>query len=198
MNRRHGIDIETVKNVLVDSGAVYIDYGLGTEKILGATRGGNAFVVEQEIKMIEVDGARGPMKGHRRIINSVARINANFIELSTDMLKKALPGSVSVAYPSAAAKTHDKITRTRDIESGLAGESGDDYITNVALVGEIKGTTNPVVCIISEVLADGNLEMTMVEKDEAVVAMQFTAHFGPTTPDNEPYEIRYPKVNIES
>jgi len=199
ISRQHGITVETVKNVVIDSGAVVLDYGLGTEVNLGATRGNNTFVVEQDIKLIEVDGARGPMKGHRRIINVRAMITANFIQLSTDILKKALPGSVSVSLPApGATKTHDSITRALDIESGLAGEAGDDYLTNVAIVGEVSGTSNPVVCILSNVIADGNLEMNFVEKDEMVLSVQFTAHFSPSTPDTEPWNIRYPKVNIES
>lgn len=55
----HGITTKTVQNMLLDSGAVYINYGETTgERIIGATSGGNSFVVEREIKEIEVDGAK--------------------------------------------------------------------------------------------------------------------------------------------
>lgn len=198
MARQHGIDTETVKNIIIDSGAVYKDYGESGEKVLGATRGGNAFVIEQEIKEMEVDGARVPVKGLRRITKVTARITANFIEMHKDILLAALPGSESEAYPSYAGKTHTKITRDRDIESGLAGESGDDYITNIAIVGEVSGDATPVVIILSNVIADGNLEMNFVEKDEMVTTVQFTAHQDPSDLDTEPWEIRYPKVPLES
>jgi hypothetical protein len=182
-----GITTNTVKRFFVDAGAVYLNYGLENERLLGATKGGNTFTIEQEIREMEADGARGPMKGARRIIRSVARCVANLVEITADNILVMLPGATKEDYPSAEAKTHDKITRVRDIQDG-------DYINNVALVGRISGADENFIGIVENVLADGNISANAVDKDEAAVEVQFTAHFDPAAMDEEPWEIRQPVI----
>jgi hypothetical protein len=200
MERRHGITQETSKNLFIDSGEVRLNYvdssNVGT--LLGATRDGNQFIITQDIRDIPVDGSKGKVKGLRRIIRVDAQIIANFIELNTTMLEKALPGTDAVGYPSAPARVADQITRALEIQAGLAGESRDDYIGNIAIVGEISGTDEPVVCMIKNALGDGNVEITTTDNDEAGLSITFSAHFDPSDLDTEPWEIRYPKVNVES
>jgi hypothetical protein len=186
--RETGITTETVKRFLVDAGAVYFNYGIaGTERKAGATRGGNSFVVEQDIKEVEMDGAKGPVKGARRVIESRARITANLIEMTADNFKKALAGADSAAYPDDLAKTHDSIRRTREITDA-------DYIENIALVGNISGTNTPIILIIENALADGNLELSTEDKEEAGLEIQFTGHYDPADLDTEPWEIRFPTM----
>ena len=48
MARYHGVTTETVKRLFVDAGAVYVNYDEPDERLLGATRGGNTFTIEQE------------------------------------------------------------------------------------------------------------------------------------------------------
>ncbi|GAH66384.1 unnamed protein product, partial [marine sediment metagenome] len=43
MNVRSGITGSTPENIFIDAGAVYFNYGLSDERLLGATRGGNEF-----------------------------------------------------------------------------------------------------------------------------------------------------------
>ena len=57
-----------IENIQLGPGVVYVDYGLAGERILAPTRGGNSFVVEQDIRIIERDGALGKEIGLRRII----------------------------------------------------------------------------------------------------------------------------------
>lgn len=186
MGRETGITTETVKRFIVDAGAVYFNYGIiGSERKIGATRGGNSFVIEQDIKVIEMDGAKGPVKGARRVIESRAAITANLIEMTADNFKKAIAGSDSAAFPDAAAKTHDGIRRNREILN-------TDYIENVALVGNISGTNTPIILIIENALADGNLELSTEDKEEAGLEIQYTGHYDPAELDNEPWEIRFP------
>jgi len=49
MSRKHGITADTYKRFIIDSGAVYTGFtgfaSLGT--LIGATRGGNQFIIEQ-------------------------------------------------------------------------------------------------------------------------------------------------------
>lgn len=189
MARRHGVTTDTYKKLIIDSGAIYKNYGEGGEALLGATRGGNTFTIETEYRIMEVDGAKGPVKGMRRITGVVVSIVANFLEISPTVLNLALPGSAVADYPVAPAdKTHDSVTRALAIAIG-------DYYTNVAIVGEVTGNaTHPIVCLISNVIADGNLEIAHTDNDEGVIPVTFKAHFDTSDLDTEPWEIRFPTI----
>jgi len=185
----HGITTNTYKRFVIDSGAVYKNWGEAGEALLGATRGGNVFKIETELRMMEVDGARGPVKGGRRITNVLATITANFIEVSEEMLLRALPAAVAADYPVApATKTHDLITRSTDVADA-------DYLTNIAIVGESTySSTNNIVVVLENVLSDGNLEVSFADKDESVIAVTFTAHYLPSAIDTEPWKIYNPVI----
>lgn len=187
MVRPHGVTTDTVKKFLVDAGAVYVDYGLGTERLLGATRGGNSFVVEQEIRIPEIDGAKGPVKGTRRVVAVNARITANLIEITADNILLMLPGAEKADYPTSIGKTHDKITRDAEI-------ADTNYCTNIAIVGKISGSDENFIGIINNVINDGNLEVGMEDRNEAGIATQFTAHYLASDLDTEPWEIRFPVI----
>lgn len=181
----HGITRETVNRFILDAGALYVNYGETDERILGATRGGNTFAVEQDVRTIEIDGSPGPLKGARRVVETITRLTANLIEMTADNFELALAGAVATAYPDATATTHQSIRRTRNIQYG-------DYLKNIALVGKISGSTENIVCIAYNPLADGNLELGTEDREEATLEVQFTGHFDPDDLDTEPWEIRFP------
>lgn len=187
MTKYHGVTTETVKRLFLDAGAVYLNYGETEERLLGATNDGNTFTIEQDVREIEVDGARGPVKGLRRIIEVRAQIVANLLELTAENLKTALAGSTMEDYPDGEEKTHDKISRKLTI-------ADTDYIGNVALVGEISGSQEPVICIIKNALVDGNFNIDTADKEEAGLEVTFTGHFDPADMDDEPWEIRFPVI----
>lgn len=183
MTRRHGIIDTTYQNLVIDSGEVYKNYvspsSLGTR--LGATRGGSTFSIEQEIKEMVIDGAHGPVKGSRRIITVTPKLTVNFIEIWQEILKRALPG-VDIANDPA---THKQFTRSLIIENA-------DYLTNVVIVGEISGSSNPIICGVKNALGTGNMEMTFVDKDEAACTIEFSGHFAADDLDTEPWILDFP------
>jgi len=185
MSRQHGVTVESYRRMVIDAGAVYKNYGETGELLLGATRGGNTFTIETEYREMPVDGAKGPVKGSRRITRVNAKIVANFVEFTETILGLALPGS-------ASAVDGDYTVITRALTLALS-----DYNTNIAIVGEVAGSNDPVVCIIENVIADGNLEIALADNEEAVAAVTFTAHFDPDALDAEPWEIRWPDVTTE-
>jgi hypothetical protein len=189
--KTHGITTDTTKRFAIGSGAVFLNLGVTGERLLGATRGGNTFTVEQEIKIIEVDGARGPLKGARRIIESTAKIKANLLELTTANLMLAMAGSTAVNWTDTtsapATNTHDEIRRVRNL-------SDLDYITNIAIVGKVSGTNENIICMVYNALSDEGLELAFEDKEEGVLEVTFTAHFDPTDLDTEPWGIRFPKL----
>jgi hypothetical protein len=186
MPRYHGVNENTYRKFVIDSGEVRLGYtnesSRGTR--LGATRGGSSLTIEQEIKIMEVDGAKGPVKGGRRIVKSSAKMEVNFIEFSTDLLTMALPGSTTDDFGSPV--THTSIQRALQI-------AATDYHDSIALIGEVSGSGDPIVIILSNVLADGNFEIAAADNDETVLKIQFTAHFDPSDLDTEPWEIRFPQ-----
>ena len=185
--RKHGITADTYKRFIIDAGAVYTGFTdfstLGT--LLGATRGGSQLTIEQEIKDMEVDGARGPVKGGRRITMVKASLTINFIEHTLTNLKRALVGSESATFDV----DYDAITRALVIEDA-------DFLSDITIVGEVSGDTDAMAISLKNVIADGNFEVTLADKEEGVIAMTFTAHFTPTDlgagTDTEPYVLYWP------
>ena len=182
MARQYGITSTTYQNIIIDSGAVYKDYGETGQTLLGATRGGNVFSVETEYKDMEVDGARGPVKGSRRITNNVAMITANFVENTLANILLNLTGS-----SSTDVTTHDRISRSLEIVDA-------DFLTNIAIVGEVATKGDAIICKLDNVISDGNFEINFSDKDESVITTQFKAHFDPSDLDTEPWSIDYPKA----
>jgi len=187
MARKHGITADTYKRFIIDAGAVYTGFtnfsSLGT--LLGATRGGSQITLEQEIKDMEVDGARGPVIGSRRITMIKASLTVNFIEHTLANLKRALVGSESAVFET----DWDAITRALVIEDA-------DFLTDITIVGEVSGDSDGMAIKLDNTISDGNFELTFADKEEGVVTMTFTAHFDPSDlgagTDTEPWTIYWP------
>ena len=183
MARNLGVTTETSKRMVLDAGVVYINYGETDERILGATRAGSEFTVEQDIREIEVDGNRGPTKGFRRVVEEHVRLNVNLLEMTAENIEIALAGS------SVTSGTEDVITRNLDI-------SAITYLTNVALVADYSGDSGePVVIVLKNAMADGDFSLSAEDRDESTVSLQFTGHFDPAGDlDESPFEIRFPTI----
>jgi hypothetical protein len=184
MARKHGVTANTFKRFVIDAGEVRQNFtsvaSPGT--LLGATRGGSTFTVETEYKEMAVDGAKGPVKGGRRIAKVTARLTANFVEWNTALIKASLPGSTH-----GVTGVHDLIGRSLQLGTS-------DYLSNVVIIGDLSdaGATGPVILKIDNAIADGNVEHTLTDNEEAVVKVQFTGHFDPTNLDAEPWKVYWP------
>ena len=183
---KHGVSTDTQDRIIVDAGA---DYTKATDDwtvaspgdLLGATRGGNVFEINRTIRRMDPDGAKGPVKGFRRLEEVMATLTVNLLEITEANLEKAL---------NSAADTH-VITGDEIVDA--------KYITNVVLVGtvtdpDLPGTSKPIILKLKNCLCDGPFSLSLAPKDEAVLTMVFTAHFLPTALDTEPWEITYPSV----
>lgn len=183
MTRRHGVISTTYQNLVIDSGAVYTGYtapaSLGT--LLGATRGGNTFTIETEYKEMEVDGAHGPVKSGRRITQVVAKLTCNFLAIDRDIILLNLPGSAA----ADEGVTHKTFSRSLAIADA-------DYETSIVLVGEVAGSSNPIICGLNNAMCVGNMEIAMADKDESVLAVEFTGHFAADALDTEPWILLFP------
>lgn len=183
MAKKHGITSSTVSRHVIDAGAVYKNYGLAGEALLGATRGGSELVIEQEQREMPYDGALGAVKGAVRIIKQTATLKVKFIEVSKAVLQAALVSATITDHPSTPAKTHDKFVGATTIASG-------DYLDNVAIVAETTGSsTNYFYALLKNALSSGNLSMSFADSDESGVEVTFKAHFDPSTMSTVPWEI---------
>lgn len=189
MSRLTGVSTSTPTNILVDAGVVYVNYGEATdERMLGATRGGATFTVNQEFRSVQVDGVPGPIDSLTRIINLEVILTARMLELSTENLLMAFPGADAIDYvatPPVTPADQKTIRRANNVRAS-------DFLSNVAIVGTIQGKDTPIVIIVYNALMADNFALSTVDDDEAVVELNFRGHFSTTDLDNEPWEIRYP------
>lgn len=167
------LSVEQIGSVVIDEGLVYINYGELTERLLAPTRGGNSFVVEREVRTIEVDGIRGKAKGLRRVVSENATLTVRLLGLTQENLKLALPGA--------------------DLDAGVITNGGGDipetdYLANVTLIGETLAGDLKVITLYNA-LVDGNLSLSMAPKDEGVVELQFAAHYDPQDLNQPIYQI---------
>jgi len=183
MSRYHGITDNTYERFVIDSGEVRMGFvsAADTGVRLGATRGGATFTVETEYKDMQVDGAKGPVQGGRRITKVNVKLSVTFVEWSTDLLKIIQPGS-----SEALSTAHDVISRSLQLTSS-------DYLSNVAIIGEVSDPdAGPAVFVLKRALCTGNFEAAMSDAEEAVVKAEFEGHFSPSDLDTEPWEIWWP------
>lgn len=183
-----GLTTETVNRFVVNAGAIYLNLGLPDERLLGATKDGVTFTIEQDIAEIEVDGSPGPFMGGRRIVEVRPKIESTILEVTTANIKLAIAGSTSADFTDegATAPTHTAITRNRGIVM-------TDYIANVAVVGTLANSTENFIGMIYNALQDGEISMESADDGEAGIGVTFTGHFDPNSMDQEPWELRIPK-----
>ncbi|MDW7673180.1 MAG: hypothetical protein SCK28_01465 [Bacillota bacterium] len=169
------LTVEQIENIVIDTGVVYINYGELDERMLAPTRGGNNFVVEQEIKIIERDGARGKEKGLRRVIREDATLTVNLMDLSQENIKLALAGAVMDPTTKAITNGNGEIPDT-------------DYLKNITLLGETLSGEYKVITLYNA-LSDNGLSINMTDKNESVVQLQFAAHYDPANLTQNIYKI---------
>jgi len=179
-----GYSALTPLNLLLDSGALYKNYGIvGKEILIGATAGGNEFSVTVKTRDVKVDGVKGVSKGLRFITDTEITMKTNMLEVTTDILKMALLGEVD----SATNVDYDIIT-------GKTYIADTDYLDNIALVGKISGSLKPVIVILKNVLNTDGLKFKTEDDKDNVLPITFSAFQDPMTPNILPYEVRYPKA----
>jgi hypothetical protein len=168
------VTTEQIENIMLDTGVTYINYGVAGERILAPTRGGNTFTVEQDVRIIERDGAMGKEKGLRRVIREDAMLTVRIMDMSIQNIKLALAGAIVDG---------SKIINTQE---GVIAET--EYLDNVTWIGtDMEGKTK--VITLYNAMADNGLAANFVDKDEAVVEIQFAGHRDPTDKTAPLYEI---------
>jgi hypothetical protein len=183
---QHSAGPLTYQKFVIDSGVVrknFVDTtNYGTR--IGATRGGATFTVKTELRKMPVDGSKGDVMGDKRIMSVTAEMEVEFLELSPEIIALAIPGATTTEEP-VGAPTHTEMRRALQLAL-------EDYIGNVALIGQISGSDHDVCLVLENALSDGNFALGMKDGDESTVKVKLTGHFDSADLDKEPWVIYFP------
>lgn len=170
-----------MQEILLGKGVFYI----GTTPI-GLTRGGGQFTVEKEIRQIEADGDRGPVKG--RVIQDKAtpKLIMNSLEVITENIPNMYAGV------KATKKTEAKKT----IVTGKGKIEDSDYNDLVKWVGQTKGGREVSIEVLNAINLE-NFDWTMADKDEVVSTLTFTGCYEEDSPEDfEPWNIEFADAKV--
>lgn len=182
-----GFNEKTMDHLLLDAGAIYKNFGLPDQAIIGATSGGNEFDAKAKIRQIDVDGVKAANAKGLEVIDSITTtLKCNFIEVSREILQAALIADVDTTSDS-----------NYDILKGKIVIADSDYIKNIAWVGTISGSQKPVIIVINNALCLDGLQLKTQDSKDNVLDITFTAHADPTKPKEIPYTIYYPKLTAD-
>ncbi len=149
---------------------------------LGLTRGGSVFTVERELRVIEADCDRGPVKGRVVIDTEIPKLTVNALEpFATDEIARYWPG-LSLDSQSAS---YDVVTGTLTIAAG-------DY-NDITFVGKTKDG-KAVTIEIDDAINMANIEWSLEEKSEVVPSLEFTGHYEEATRDTPPWRVKFAKT----
>lgn len=188
-----GFTNKTGENLLLDAGAFFKDYVVGTDtfegavaegKLIGATRGGGEFKAVPDIRQVEVDGIVGRAKGLEVINSWDVSIQANVLEVTPETLKLGLG---IAAIDTETETEYDIVTAKNSIEDG-------DYLDNITWVGQLSGSKKPVIIQVLNTLNLEGLTLATAPKGEAVTTMTFAGHYKQEDLDTPPFKIYYPKA----
>ena len=143
---------------------------------VGLTRGGGTLTIEREYRTIEADGDYGPVKGRLRKIKSVAKLVMNALEILTTNIPKMYPATQITTLIGT-----DTITGKVDIEDA-------DYNDTITWTGKTTGGRSVVITLKNAINLE-NIEWGMVDKEEIISALTYTATYDPATRTIEPWDI---------
>lgn len=168
----------SVDNILLGDGVFSIN---GVD--VGLTRGGGTFSIEREYRQIEADGDYGPVKGRVKKIKSTAKLKLNALEL--------LPANLVDFYPAMNLNTSgvgsDVLTAALDVVSG-------DYST-VTFTGTTKAGKQVIIEIQNAINLEA-IEWALVDKEEVVPELTFTAAYLESARTTEPWSISFAKGTV--
>jgi hypothetical protein len=185
-----GVTQNTAERMLLDAGAIYknLQYdelsGEFTGEVLGATSGGNEFVVEIEQRAPEIDGVKSRIKGLKFVNSHEAQLTVNLKEITAQNIKLAI-GPADI----------DESDANFDIVTGRTAIQNGDYLENIAFVGRLSGNDKPVVIQLQNALSAEGFTLSAEDDNEAVIPITFHAHadFEDAQAGKVAYQIYYPK-----
>ena len=181
-----GFNEKSMEHLILDAGAVYKNFGLSDQAQVGATSGGNEFQAKAKIRQIQVDGVKAANAKGMEVFDSITTtLKCNFLEVTKEILAAALIADIDTASDS-----------NYDIIQGKTVITDSDYIKNLAWVGRLSGSGKPVIIVIENALCLDGLQLKTQDSKDNVLDVTFTAHADPSHPQDLPYKIYYPKLDV--
>jgi hypothetical protein len=146
---------------------------------IAVTRGGGQFAVERSYKEIIADGDRGPVKDRIRKDGSRATLTLRALEMLTTNLTKLYPAT---KLDTTVAKTESFKAET-DIKTA-------DYNATVKFTGKTMSGKS-VVITLENAINLGNIDWALIDKDEVVAEIVYTATYLETARDVEPWKVDF-------
>ena len=160
--------------IFLGEGVFYIG-----ETPIGLTRGGGQFTVEREIRQIEADGDKGPVKGRNVIDKSTPKLVMNALQIIGENLPKMYPG----------LKVSD--SDSKKVVTGTGKIVDSDYQDFVKFVG-MTDKGKEVVIKVENAINLENIDWTLTDKDEVVPALTYTGCYKEDSPaEYEPWRVTY-------
>lgn len=192
-----GYTENTPKYYLIDAATVYknvtyAEVGGFTGTLVGATSGGVTVMIEQNYRHPEVDGTahvQGMVKGNTYLESAKASAVAPLKELTAENLRNGLNGSLRDALAAEAPTGYKVVETKREVET-------TDYLTNLAIVGKMAGSDNPIIVILDNPLCIGGVEIGTEDNGEAIVELTYEANAtaAQLAADTFPWRILFPAI----
>lgn len=136
--------------------------------LIGATSGGSSISLVNTFRQAEIDGVFTAVVGGDSIESSEGKFEVNMIEWTANNLKRALLADVKTSDGTEYPEGYEMITTRREVKS-------TDYIENLAYVGTITGSNNPIIIIMHHAFPTGGLEFEPKDKQEGIYKLVFEA-----------------------
>ena len=150
------------------------------ENILGSTRGGGSFVVTQEVREPEVDGARYRFKGGSFVDSIDANMTGTLLEVTPENFKYILAtGEVDSTVATKVKVTmHTRINAT-------------DHLDNLVWIGDIADGSL-IMIVLKNALNTNGMNMTFTDKGEGTIPFEFHAYQAQVEDyDKAPFEVYF-------
>lgn len=181
---------ETLKSLTTGAAVAFEDFDLATDTYdtgtkLGATSGGVTVNIEYpDAWDREIDGLPSNSIGLHECEFVKPTVKLSLVEVSnTSTLAKAL-GAATVA--DAESPSGYKVVKP------LADIATTDYLENITLFTQTKGTATPLIIVLENPLSTEGFEFATESKAGGSIEVTFTGNFDPLALDEAPVRFYVP------
>lgn len=179
----NGITDKTMKNLQLDAGVIFKNFDVESDtyesakaagKCLGATQGGGTFTAKPTLRQIAIDGTIGRVRGATDINTWDVSMSTTILETTTETLKLALGAGeiVGTATEGTPIPAGYKLVR------GKNHIGDDDYIDNITWMGNLTGSSKPILIQLFNGMNEDGLGYTVADQSEGKVAMTIWGYNG--------------------
>ncbi len=152
---------------------------LASGEMLGATDDGLEISFEPEYNEDTYAGVPGNVRGGKRFVSAEVGASGSFTEITTENMKKFIPMLETAPWNVGASTT---ITQIGDILTIRPYLVDADYMSNLAIIGERKGTNLPLVVVIYNVSNAEGFSMSLEGSEErSSTDVNFMGSYGTQT-----------------